>query len=241
MGSFLTLENQKNRLSIRQKRIFVFIGLTLFFLLTVIVALKIGRPMIRFIDDHEKFRAWIDENGLSAKLCFIGMIVLQVIIAIIPGEPLELAAGYAFGSVMGTVMCIIGITIGSVIVFLAVRRFGMKIVCLFFDQEKIDKLKFLHYSKRRNLWIFLIFFIPGTPKDILCYFVGLTDIRLSHWILITSIARLPSVITSTMVAHSAGMQNYTTAIVVLAITVAISLAGMLFYKFVLKTKNKIEH
>lgn len=235
------MENHKNRLSIRQKRIFVFIGLALFILLTVLVAVKIGRPMIRFIDDHEKFRAWVDENGLSAKLGFIGMIVLQVIIAIIPGEPLELAAGYAFGAVMGTVLCIIGITLGSVIVFLAVRRFGMKIVCLFFDDEKIGKLKFLHYSKRRNLWIFIIFFIPGTPKDVLCYFVGLTDIHLSHWVLITSIARLPSVITSTIVAHSAGMQNYTTAVVMLIVTVAISLVGMLFYRMVIKTKNKTEH
>ena len=110
-----------------------------------------------------------------------------------------------------------------------------------FDEEKIDKLKFLHYSKRRNLWIFIIFFIPGTPKDVLCYFVGLTDIHLSHWVLITSIARLPSVITSTIVAHSAGMQNYTTAVVMLIVTVAISLVGMLFYRFVVNSKNKIEH
>lgn len=234
------MENHKNQFSIRQKRVFVFIGLILFLLISLLVTVKIGRPMIRFIDDHEKFRDWIDENGLSAKLGFIGMVVLQVVVAIIPGEPLELAAGYAFGVVMGTVMCVIGITLGSVIVFLAVRRFGMKIVSLFFDEEKIDKLKFLHYSKRRNLWIFIIFFIPGTPKDILCYFVGLTDIRLSHWVLITSIARLPSIITSTMVAHSAGMQNYTTAGIVLIITVIISLVGMMFYRFVVNSKNKIE-
>ena len=224
----------------KQRKLVWLLAVAVFILFCVLVGIFIGIPMVRLAENPEAFRSWVDQSGVWGRILFVGMVVLQVVVAIIPGEPLELAAGYAFGVVMGTVMCVIGITLGSVIVFLAVRRFGMKIVSLFFDEEKIDKLKFLHYSKRRNLWIFIIFFIPGTPKDILCYFVGLTDIRLSHWVLITSIARLPSIITSTMVAHSAGMQNYTTAGIVLIITVIISLVGMMFYRFVVNSKNKIE-
>lgn len=228
------MKDDKQIISLKYKRIIVFVGIALFLILSAVVGYYIGRPMIKFIDDHDKFREWVDSSGVGGRLAFIGMMILQIIIALIPGEPLELAAGYAFGAVEGTILCLAGALIGSVAVFMFVRKVGMKAVTLFFPEEKIQKLKFLHYSKRRNFWIFIIFFIPGTPKDLLSYVVGLTDIKLSHWILITSVARIPSIVTSTVAADALGMQNYVFAIIVFASTFAVSAAGVLIYRLICK-------
>ena len=77
----------------------VFMGLLCWF---------VGRPMIRFVSEPEKFRLWVDEHGIWGRLAFIGMVIFQIIVAIIPGEPLEIGAGYAFGAVEGTILCLIG-------------------------------------------------------------------------------------------------------------------------------------
>ena len=225
-------------LSLKQKRIIVFSGLAVFIALSAVVGIYIGRPMIKFIDDHEKFRLWIDSNGILGKLGFVGMVVLQVIVALIPGEPLELAAGYAFGALEGTILCLVGTLIGSILVFSFVRKFGMKVVTIYFDDNKIKKLKFLHKSKYRNFWVFIIFFIPGTPKDLLAYFVGLTDMRLSTWIVITTVARLPSIVTSTVAANAIIMQNYLFAFIVFGATLIISLIGMIVYKLIVNLHQK---
>lgn len=84
--------------------------------------------------------------------------------AVIPGEPLEIAAGYAFGAVEGTILCVLGTFLGGILVFLLVRRFGLRAVEIFFSPEKLQRLRFLHKERRLARWVFLIFFLPGTPK-----------------------------------------------------------------------------
>ena len=81
--------------------------------------------------------------------------------------------------------------------------------------------------------------IPGTPKDLLCYFAGLTDIRLSLWLLICSLGRLPSIVTSTVGGDALGTSNYWFAAAVFAITLVISLVGLLFYKKNLQQARKM--
>ena len=89
------------------------------------------------------------------------------------------------------------ILLGGLLVFLFVRRFGVKAVEVFFPREKIESLRFLHNEKRLALWVFILFFIPGTPKDIMTYIVPLTPMKLSTFLLLSTVARLPSVVTST--------------------------------------------
>ena len=201
-------------------------ALVIFIVLMAAVAWFIGRPMIRFVEEPDLFRAWVDSHGVWGRLAFIGMTVLQIVVAFIPGEPLEIGAGYAFGFWEGTFLCLVSILVGSALVVLLVRRFGMLLVEVFFSREKIQSLKFLHHSPRRDMLIFLILFIPGTPKDLLSYVAGLTDIRLSRWLLIATVARIPSVITSTAGGSLMGEQNYLFAILVFAGTLAVSGLGV---------------
>ncbi len=218
----------------RQKKGFVIFVFLIFLAFCGVVSWYIGRPMLRFVREPEAFRLWVDSHGLLGKIAFVGMMVLQVMIAFIPGEPLELGAGYAFGAVWGTLLCLIGIFIGSLLVFSFVRKFGVKLVEVFFPVERIQQLRFLKNTKRFHRITFLIFLIPGTPKDLLCYVMGLTDIRLSAFLLISTLARLPSVVTSTVAGNALGVQRYLVAGITLVVTLILSLAGMKLYDWILK-------
>lgn len=188
-----------------------------------------GTPLIRFISQPEEFRAWVESHGIYSRIAFVGMVVFQIIIAIIPGEPFEIAAGYAFGAVEGTILSLIACAIGSMLVFWLVRRFGMKLVRLFFSQEQIDSVRFLKSSSSQNILFLIVYMLPGTPKDLLGFFAGITDIPAPVFLLICTFGRIPSVITSTIGGDALGTQSYGAAVVVFAVTLIISAAGLLIY------------
>ncbi len=228
-------DNEKTK---RWKKVFGIIIVLAFIAFTVVIFFCIGKPLMQFVSEPSKFRLWVDQHGIWSRLAFIGMIAFQIIIAIIPGEPFEIGAGYAFGIWEGTLLCLVGSVIGSAIVYLFVRYCGIKAIELFFPKEKIMSLKFLQNTKKLNLIAFIIFLIPGTPKDILTYFIGLTPMKLSVWLLITATARIPSVITSTIGGDALGMENYKFAIIVFIITAVISIAGILIYRYIQKRLDK---
>lgn len=218
----------------RRKRAAALAGLGLFVVFTAVVFWFVGKPMIQFVSQPDEFRNWVDTHGIWGRLAFLGMMVFQVIIAIVPGEPLEIGAGYAFGVVEGTILCLLGTLIGGVIIFLFVKKFGMRFVTLFVDQEKILSLKFLQNTRRLHLVAFILFFIPGTPKDVLTCIVGLTPMKLPAWIFITTVARIPSVITSTIGGNALGTQEYLFAVIVFVVTAIISGLGVLVYQKITK-------
>lgn len=212
-----------------KKKIYLF-AIIVALIFIAAVGYLVGKPMIEFVREPERFRAWVDSSGFVSRVIFVGMVIFQLIIALIPGEPLEMGAGYAFGAVEGTILCIIGCVIGSALVFLFVRRFGVKLVEVFFPREKIRSLRFLQDSRRLNLLTFIVFFIPGTPKDLLSYFIGLTDMKLGTWLCITAVARIPSIVTSTVTGDALGLKDYQFALIAFGVTLALSLLGILVYR-----------
>lgn len=221
----------------KHRKILSAVSIIAFILFCAVVGWFIGRPMVRFVSEPEKFRVWVDQSGIIGKIYFILMVMFQVIIAFVPGEPLEIGAGYAFGSIEGTLLCLIGIVLGSILVFGLVRKFGVRLVEVFFTYEKIKSAKFLQNRKKVELLVFLMFFLPGTPKDLLTYFVGLTDIKTKHFFIIATFARIPSVVTSTVGGSLLGTEKYTFAIIVFAATLAISIAGWYIYNRIGKEKK----
>lgn len=226
---------------IRRKKIISILSFAVFAIFLVVITLTVGKTMIAKLSDPEGFRTWVDNHGFWGQLSMIGMMALQVVVAVIPGEPMEIGAGYAFGGWKGLFLCLIGAAAGSCIVFLLTRAFGVKMVEAFISREKIQSLKFVQDSKRLNLLIFILFFIPGSPKDVLTYFVGLTNMKLTTFLLISTIARVPSVITSTLGGNAIGMKNYTFAIIVFCATAVISLVGVLVYRKISKKGSDNSH
>lgn len=228
---------QKER---KSKKLIGWICIISFLLIFTAIFYFVGKPMIKFADQPESFRAWVDEHGIWGRLVFTGMMALQIIVAVIPGEPLEITAGYAFGMAEGTLLCMLGAFAGGTVVFLFVRYFGIKVVDIFIPREKITQLKFLNNKKKLTLLTTIVFLIPGTPKDILTYFAGLTPMKLTTWMLITTFARLPSIITSTAGGNALGTKEYAAAALVFAVTVVASGVGLLIYKKMSNKKHSSE-
>lgn len=229
----------KHSFTPKQKKMIAGIAIAIFVLLTAVVGWFIGRPMLRFAQQPELFRDWVDSHGIWGKMAYVGMVLLQVLVAVIPGEPLEISGGYAFGAVWGTVLCLMGAVLGSLLVFAFVRRWGIALVEVFFPREKLQSLRFLQSSPKRDALFWLIFTVPGTPKDLLCYFVGLTDLNWRKWLLICTIGRIPSIITSTVGGNALGTSDYRFALLVFALTFLISGGGWLIYRAICR-RNECE-
>lgn len=213
-------------------------GFIIFLLFCGAVSWFVGRPMIRLADDPEAFRAWVDSFGIWGRFVFVGMVFLQVLVALIPGEPVELMAGYMFGAVEGTLLSMAGILLGSLVIFVLVRKFGVKMVQVFFKDKEIKRLAFLKNPKKSMTLTFILMTIPGTPKDLLSYFVGLTPVKLWQWLAIVLVARIPSLVTSTVSGAAAGERNYVLAVVVFAVTAALSIGGLVYYRHLCKQENQ---
>lgn len=225
---------EEDSITVNRRKLIGIISIVIFFVFTIAIFWFIGRKMITFFSEPDKFRTWVDNQGIQSRFIFVGMVAFQIIIAIIPGEPLEIGAGYAFGAIEGSLLCMIGILIGSVIVFLFSRFFGARAVEAIYPREKMKKLKFLNNPKKLNTLTFILFFIPGTPKDLLTYFIGLTPMKLTTWIIITCTARIPSVITSTIGGNALGLRNYKFAIIAFAIAVIVSIIGIFIHNRISK-------
>ena len=159
-------------LTVRQKRVLSALSFFAFLALSAVLFWYIGEPLLKFRKEPELFRDFIDSYGAWGRIVFLGLVIIQVVIAVIPGEPLEIGAGYAFGAVEGTVLCVIGITVGSIIVFVLVRTVGIRMVEAFFPIEKIRSLKFLQNAKRFNEIAFIVFFDTGYAEGPAFVFCG---------------------------------------------------------------------
>ena len=127
----------------KHRKLLYILAVVIFILFCAAVGYFIGVPMVRMAGDPESFQAWVDGFGVWGRLVFVGMVYLQVVVALIPGEPFELMAGYVFGMWEGTLLSMAGILLGSATVFLLVRRFGSKFAEVFFPQKELKRLNFL--------------------------------------------------------------------------------------------------
>lgn len=170
----------------------------------------------------------VREKGILGILFFIALTVIQVIIAFIPGGPVEILAGMLFESVTGTILCIIGFFIGTAAVYYMVKKVGKPLVSVFVSEERLKKFKFLQSEKRLELITFILFLIPGIPKDALTYFIPLTKINGQKFIILATLARVPATISSVMIGSSIQNENITTGIIAFVITAALGILGILF-------------
>ena len=138
----------------------------------------------------------LENLGAFRYIALFAIQFIQVVIALIPGEFVELLAGFALGTFWGTVLCIVGSAVGTVVIYCGVHRFGKRFIAFFTGKKFYDRMKFLKDPVRRDMFLFILFFIPGTPKDLLLYFSPLLDIKLPRLLLIVSVARIPSIASS---------------------------------------------
>lgn len=179
---------------------------------------------------RELLQRQLESLGIGGWIAFLGIQVIQVVVAMIPGEPIEILAGILYGPLWGTLTCMLGIFIGSIIVYLLVRKLGMPIVSIFIDPEKFQNLRILQDERRFERIAFLLFFIPGTPKDLLTWAAGLIHIRPLRFFILSTIARLPSILTSTLAGTTLLSGDFSTTVLIFVVTGCISMVGLWAHK-----------
>lgn len=206
-------------------------------ILTVLGFLAINK-LSEAYENSNILRDLISEHPFISALVMVLICSVQVIVAFIPGEVVEVAAGYAFGTFGGAALCTLGITCGSVVAILLARKFGRPLVEAFYPREKIDSLPILNDPKKRNVLVLMLFLIPGTPKDLFTYIIGLTEMSVPLYLLLTTLSRFPSIIMSTAGGNAMGEKEWMNAVWFFIITGILSGTGYLIYLFIQKkSKN----
>lgn len=181
--------------------------------------------------DVKEIMNGLDQLPYGMKECgMVLLVAVQVVLAFLPGEPLELASGYLFGTVTGTILCLIGSLLGTFIVFLIAKRFGRMVLKRMFSAKEIEQAERFMNRKSSILGIFFLFLVPGTPKDIMTYLICLSDARIVKWLCLTTVGRIPSIMTSTMITGSLKVSQCSIAIVMMVITVVLSCGGVYLYR-----------
>lgn len=160
---------------------------------------------------REDFKNRIDEYGFKGVFLIIGLQLLQILVPILPGEPIEFVAGMCYGSFWGMIIIFIGCFLSSFIIFYCVKKFGLDFINTFCNDDQIDKLKnskLLSNPNKIEILLFFLFLIPGTPKDLFVYLAGLLPIKPIRFLLIATFARFPSVITSTLAGSNASSRKF---------------------------------
>lgn len=159
---------------------------------------------------RDAFIGWVRGSGPVGLAAFFGIQVLQVVVAFLPGEPIELAAGLLYGTWGGLALCLAGVLAGTVGVYYTAKFLGARAVA----GEKLAKYRFLRDGAHVQFALFLLFFIPGTPKDWLVYLGPFLPVPARNFFLISTLARIPSVLSSTFAAASFAAGSWRVAAVV---------------------------
>ncbi|ADQ46630.1 SNARE associated Golgi protein-related protein [Caldicellulosiruptor kronotskyensis 2002] len=212
-----------------------------FILLATAVAIRYSHFLVNIVSNPQKFKSWVLSFGHLGVLVFILTQILQVIISAIPGEAVQISGGYLYGTLLGTVYSLIGIMIGSVCVFYITRLLGFGLVRKIVSEEKLRKFYSLINSPKGEIAIFLLFLIPGLPKDILTYIAGLSPIKPLRFFAIVAIARLPGIFFSSYIGSSLEEKNYTMAIVVSAAAAILFVLGVVYRDKIIKTIHNCVH
>ena len=223
----------------KKKKLIIF--KTILFVIVVIILTAITIylfPVIKNLSTKQgqiEFKEKVTSSGIYGLLLLFIKQVAQIFLFILPGEPIEILAGMCYGWIWGTIFILISSAIIATLIFMLVRKIGRQFVYDFSDEEKIKKFennKIFQNPKKIELIIFILFLVPGTPKDLLTYLSGLLPIKLRRFVAISTIARIPSIITSTIAGANIAVGDWKKGIFLYGIIVAVVLVFLyIFNKF----------
>lgn len=242
-GSFLALFVATINFSMRARQRQLLIRGIIFALLVVLIFVlsKYGpqpfavlNPLWEEFEDlqasqasKERVTAFLASFGPYSSAVFVLLQALQVVISPIPGELTGVAGGYVYGRSYGFILSTLGLTLGSWVAFELSSIFGRPFVEKLFKKDVLDKFDFLTTNTGATI-AFLFFLIPGFPKDVLCYILGLSRMRLSTFLIVSIIGRLPGTYLLTIQGASVRSEDYWTTVIFALISAALLFAAYMY-------------
>lgn len=227
---------KKNTRDKMRRRIKIINTILKFALLLIIL---IGIPLYVYFCHHEVIEqfstmedvnAMLDEYKGYSILVYLLAQIIQIIICVIPGQMLQFAAGYTFGFWFGLVLSWIGAAIGAVISYYLAKLLGQGILYLLFDEEQMESFIEKLNSKKAIIAVFVIYLIPGLPKDACSYAAGISNMKLKPFLLVSLIGRTPAMAGSLLIGKQVEVGAYTLAIIIGVSAIILCILGAVFRK-----------
>lgn len=199
-------------------------------LLLIVVGLSVlfcRTDLFKFFISKQCMTRFLDSLGSWGFLGFMSLQALQVVVAPIPGEVTGLLGGYLYGPYVGLVLSTVGLTVGSYVAFALSRALGRPFAEKFVPRPAIQKFDYL--LQHRGLFlVFLLFLIPGIPKDYLCYILGLGQISTAEFLLVGTVGRFFGTILLSLGGNFLRLQQYVKFSILVAVALIVVLTAMLF-------------
>lgn len=211
--------------------IFKFAGLIAFFVIMIVVCIAIW-PMIHELFEPggvDRVTTDIRDAGPWGFLILLAIQFLQIVVAFIPGEVVQVAAGMIYGPWVGALIIWIGCVISSAFIFVLVHKLGAPFVQAMVPEKYMGKFREWETSEKFNVIVFILFLIPGLPKDVFTYITPLTHMSMRNFVLISNFARIPGIVLSTYAAAGLVSGNIVESIVIFAVTAAIAIVALVVY------------
>lgn len=210
--------------------VFKFAGLIAFIVIVVAIVV-LAWPYIADVFAEggvDRLVERVQNAGAAGVLILLGMQFLQIVVAFIPGEVVQLAAGLMYGPLFGSIIILVGCVISSSIVYKLVHALGAPFVQGMVSTEHLEKFHAFEESGKLDIVVFILFLIPGMPKDVFTYLVPLTDMQYKKFITLTTIGRIPGVVGSTYAASGFASGEIVGPIIVLVALAVIAVVAIVF-------------
>jgi uncharacterized membrane protein YdjX (TVP38/TMEM64 family) len=202
--------------------------MALFVAAVVILTIKYGPAITRLFSQPERTRDYLRSFGLAAPLVYVLVHAVQVILAFIPGEVVQIAGGYVFGTVLGALYSVVGVALGTLVAFLVVKAVGSSLVKAVVPDKTYRDFEFLVNKPHADVMIFVSFLIPGIPKDALTYIAGLTPIKTTKFLIVSMLGRLPGLLGSAYIGANLQKKHYWPVLIISAAAVILFAVGVFF-------------
>lgn len=214
---------------IKQSDLIKLVGLVVFIVLITAIVVAIW-PTLSIVFEPggvETLIELITSQGPLGVLILLGMQLLQIVVAFIPGEVVQIAAGMMYGPLWGSVVILVGCVLSSMVVYELVHKLGAPFVRSMVGEKQLLKFRQFELSGKFGVTVFILFLIPGFPKDVLTYIVPLSDMNLRTFLLLSTIARTPGVIISTYAAAGLADGNIVTSVIIFVVAALIAIIVLL--------------
>lgn len=221
--------------------VFKFVGLVAFIAVAGALCFAVW-PIIRGIFEPggaEELIETVQGAGPLGVVILLAIQLLQVIVAFIPGEVVQIAAGMMYGPWLGALVIFVGCVISSAIIFAIVHKLGAPFVQAMVPTAYLDKFRHFEETGKLNVVVFVLFLVPGLPKDVFTYLVPLTDMRLRTFLVLANVARIPGIVVSTYAADGLIDGRIAQSAAIFAVAAVLAVLGIVFRDRIMGAFSKL--
>lgn len=205
--------------------------------LLLLLVVLLGLPAYIYFFQHdlieqfssiEAVEAFFARYRSQSILVYLGLQIVQIVVCILPGAALQFSAGYIFHFWLGLLLSLVGAAMGSILTYYLARFLGHDAMYLIFGEEKMQSMLERINSKKGVILVFLIYLIPGVPKDLCTYAAGLSDMKLKLFLVLSMIGRTPGMMGSLIIGQQIQRGGYTSAAIIGGVAVVLCVLGIVF-------------